>query len=232
MPNPQPNTAIQIRGGNCCLDLSSPKLGEIVVIYSIASESLSLFGNLSASAAKYVVQESKSIFQDCSKDPGLSWLVRHGDWRNDTDRLHAAVCSSINTEEVTRALNEDCGHHGHSMIDFSEQVPDGIVIGGAFAYFDGTTLFINGASGDFGRISKVALTICLKSQNIPYSLLEGLILQTANNATKLKPMEVQTGPAKRHDMQTIKAHKLLLKGKLKERKVYDLMTAFLLNSKF
>ena len=72
----------------------------------------------------------------------------------------------------------------------------------------------------------------LKSQNIPYSLLEGLILQTANNATKLKPIEVQTGPAKRHDMQTIKAHKLLLKGKLKERKVYDLMTAFLLNSKF
>lgn len=68
----------------------------------------------------------------------------------------------------------------------------------------------------------------LKSQNIPYSLLEGLILQTAKNATQLKPVEVQTGPAKRHDMQTIKAHQLLLKGKLKERKVYDLMTAYLL----
>ncbi|MBK9637821.1 MAG: DUF2520 domain-containing protein [Bacteroidetes bacterium] len=71
----------------------------------------------------------------------------------------------------------------------------------------------------------------LKSQHIPYSLLEGLILQTAKNATKLKPMEVQTGPAKRHDMQTIKAHKLLLKGKLKERKMYDLMTAYLLGRK-
>ena len=70
----------------------------------------------------------------------------------------------------------------------------------------------------------------LKSQNIPYSLLEGLILQTANNATQLKPIAVQTGPAKRHDMQTIKAHKLLLKGKLKERKVYDLMTEYLLSS--
>jgi predicted short-subunit dehydrogenase-like oxidoreductase (DUF2520 family) len=68
----------------------------------------------------------------------------------------------------------------------------------------------------------------LKSQNIPYSLLEGLILQTARNATNMKPSEVQTGPAKRHDILTIKAHQQLLKGKLKERKVYDLMTAYLL----
>jgi predicted short-subunit dehydrogenase-like oxidoreductase (DUF2520 family) len=69
----------------------------------------------------------------------------------------------------------------------------------------------------------------LKSQHIPFSLLHGLILQTARNATQQNPSSVQTGPAKRHDMETIKAHQKLLKGK--ERKVYDLLTEWLLAAK-
>lgn len=68
----------------------------------------------------------------------------------------------------------------------------------------------------------------LKAQHIPYRLLHGLIMQTARNATQQEPSAVQTGPAKRHDMETIKAHQKLLKGKLKERKVYDLLTKWLL----
>ncbi len=68
----------------------------------------------------------------------------------------------------------------------------------------------------------------LKDQHIPFSLLNGLILQTARNAVQQKPSLVQTGPAKRHDMGTIQAHRKLLKGKLKERKVYELMTEWLL----
>lgn len=73
--------------------------------------------------------------------------------------------------------------------------------------------------------------VLLKMQHIPYRLLEGLILQTARNATQQNPSDVQTGPAKRHDMETIKAHQKLLKGKSKERKVYDMLTEWLLAAK-
>jgi predicted short-subunit dehydrogenase-like oxidoreductase (DUF2520 family) len=71
----------------------------------------------------------------------------------------------------------------------------------------------------------------LKAQHIPFSLLEGLISQTARNAIEQNPALVQTGPAKRHDVETIKAHQKLLKGKTKERKVYDLLTEWLLTSR-
>lgn len=70
----------------------------------------------------------------------------------------------------------------------------------------------------------------LKTQHIPFSLLQGLIMQTARNATQQDPSTVQTGPAKRQDMETIKAHHRLLKGNRKERKVYDLLTEWLLSA--
>lgn len=71
----------------------------------------------------------------------------------------------------------------------------------------------------------------LNAQHIPYRLLHGLIMQTARNATQQDPSDVQTGPAKRHDMETIKAHQKLLNQKLKERKVYDMLTKWLLAAK-
>ncbi|MBK7964500.1 MAG: DUF2520 domain-containing protein [Bacteroidetes bacterium] len=55
-------------------------------------------------------------------------------------------------------------------------------------------------------------------------------MQTARNATQQKPSVVQTGPAKRKDMKTIKEHRKLLEGKLKELKVYNLMTDWLLTA--
>lgn len=71
----------------------------------------------------------------------------------------------------------------------------------------------------------------LKTQGLSFDMLKGLILQTAMNTIGHDPSEVQTGPAKRRDLETIKAHQLLLKGKPHERLVYDSITEYLLKNK-
>jgi len=47
--------------------------------------------------------------------------------------------------------------------------------------------------------------ICTEN-NVSFDILKPLILETANKVMSLSPKEAQTGPAKRNDSQTIKAH--------------------------
>ncbi len=55
----------------------------------------------------------------------------------------------------------------------------------------------------------VAYDIC-KEHNVPFKILEPLILETAHKIQSLSPKEAQTGPAKRNDVQTIQNHLTLL----------------------
>lgn len=70
--------------------------------------------------------------------------------------------------------------------------------------------------------------ICVEN-NIPFKILEPLLIETALKTQELSPKEAQTGPAKRHDLQTIKNH---LEGLTNENhiKIYTLLTTMILNS--
>ncbi len=55
----------------------------------------------------------------------------------------------------------------------------------------------------------VANDIC-KQYNVPFDILESLILETSQKIKDLSPIEAQTGPAKRNDQKTIQNHLNLL----------------------
>ncbi len=64
----------------------------------------------------------------------------------------------------------------------------------------------------------------LAEQNeLDFSLLQPLILETAKKIKNLNPMDAQTGPARRGDQNTLHAHLTLLKSK-KHREVYTLLS--------
>jgi predicted short-subunit dehydrogenase-like oxidoreductase (DUF2520 family) len=66
--------------------------------------------------------------------------------------------------------------------------------------------------------------LILNSEKIPFELLRPLILETAEKVQHHSPANMQTGPAVRGDLKTIKTHLKLLKGDKHLRSVYKLLT--------
>lgn len=65
--------------------------------------------------------------------------------------------------------------------------------------------------------------ICEK-EDIPFDILQPLILETARKIQNTTPSKAQTGPAKRGDLETIEKHKMLLKNDIEKEKIYQLLT--------
>lgn len=53
----------------------------------------------------------------------------------------------------------------------------------------------------------------LKSESIPFDILQPLILETASKIQTLAPVDAQTGPARRNDTATVKRHLEMIKDK-------------------
>nr|WP_319397794.1 DUF2520 domain-containing protein [uncultured Carboxylicivirga sp.] len=64
----------------------------------------------------------------------------------------------------------------------------------------------------------------LQESGLPFSLLQPLILETANKVQALSPSETQTGPASRDDQQTILKHKEVLADHNELSEIYNLLT--------
>lgn len=64
----------------------------------------------------------------------------------------------------------------------------------------------------------------LESKNIPFDILRPLILETAKKVMDARPLEMQTGPAKRRDLSTIKKHLELLSTDKKYVDIYQLLS--------
>lgn len=73
----------------------------------------------------------------------------------------------------------------------------------------------------------IAEAICLE-KDVPFSVLQPLILETAQKIKKLSPLEAQTGPAIRNDQDTIANHLKLLDSKQQE--IYKLLTNSIINT--
>lgn len=64
--------------------------------------------------------------------------------------------------------------------------------------------------------------ICLNN-NISFSILEPIIKNTINQTLNNDPKEIQTGPARRFDYETLKIHNKLIKN-LNDKKLYNTIT--------
>lgn len=74
------------------------------------------------------------------------------------------------------------------------------------------------------HLMAVCELIC-REQDLPFSLIRPIILQTFNGVTDIEPSLVQTGPAKRKDRETIDRHVELLQQHPKWQKLYEAISA-------
>jgi predicted short-subunit dehydrogenase-like oxidoreductase (DUF2520 family) len=73
------------------------------------------------------------------------------------------------------------------------------------------------------HLYQIGSEICQENQ-VPFSILEPLIAETASKVKTLSPLESQTGPAKREDQQTIDSHIAFLKTDANKQSIYKLLT--------
>jgi len=73
------------------------------------------------------------------------------------------------------------------------------------------------------HLYQIGSEICQENQ-VPFSILEALIAETASKIKTLTPFEAQTGPAKRNDQWTIDSHLKFLKSDKTTQSIYKLLT--------
>lgn len=66
------------------------------------------------------------------------------------------------------------------------------------------------------------------TKELDFSLLQPLMRETVTNAFQNDPYEMQTGPARRNDINTIEFHKNILKNDVDLLKIYDVITTSIL----
>jgi len=80
-------------------------------------------------------------------------------------------------------------------------------------------VFVNNFTNHLYQIGK---DICGEHQ-LPFEILKPLIAETANKVQSLSPLDAQTGPAKRHDQNTIDAHLAILTDTT-QKEIYKILT--------
>lgn len=78
------------------------------------------------------------------------------------------------------------------------------------------------------HLYQIGNEIC-DANSLPFAILKPLIQETANKIEILTPTEAQTGPAKRNDQTTIKAHQQFLTDK-NQVAIYKLLTQSIQNN--
>lgn len=72
------------------------------------------------------------------------------------------------------------------------------------------------------HLMAIAEQLCIK-QDLPFSLLQPIIQQTCERITNASPHELQTGPARRNDQNTINKHLTLLQNSPDWKAIYEVV---------
>jgi predicted short-subunit dehydrogenase-like oxidoreductase (DUF2520 family) len=79
-------------------------------------------------------------------------------------------------------------------------------------------------AGNFPNSLYAIAAELLKNVDLSFELLHPLILETARKATLQAPLDAQTGPARRNDFDTMKAHETMLEKMELYRHIYELLS--------
>ena len=78
------------------------------------------------------------------------------------------------------------------------------------------------------HLYQIGNEICVKN-DLSFTILKPLLLETANKIILLSPQEAQTGPAKRNDTQTINAHLTFLTDN-NQKEIYKMLTKSIIDN--
>lgn len=133
----------------------------------------------------------------------------------------------INFRSVPILINASSQKNKESLMSFAKIITD-IVI----ECSDDDRRYIHMSAVYVSNFVNIMLQIggkLLESKNLDVSILEPLVRETINKAFAMNPENSLTGPARRNDKETISKHLMMLENKPEEKKIYELLTNYIIN---
>ncbi|MFL5762836.1 MAG: Rossmann-like and DUF2520 domain-containing protein [Bacteroidia bacterium] len=158
-----------------------------------------------------------NVLKKSSKNIGVLYPLQTFSKSQKTDFKNVPLCLESNSEAAAGLLAKVAGSiSGHIQAVSSEQR----------RALHLSAVFACNFSNHMYRIAELILS----SEKMSFDLLKPLIMETAEKVQNASPSVMQTGPAARGDLKTIKAHLKLLKHDKKLRSIYQLLSASIIET--
>ncbi|MDP4267713.1 MAG: DUF2520 domain-containing protein [Bacteroidota bacterium] len=151
------------------------------------------------------------ILHNSSENIGIIYPLQTLTKNKPANLSKAPICIEANNEINLRKVKSLAESISSNVIEITSQQRKIIHLAAVFAC-NFTT-----------RMYAIAYDL-LKKENIDFKILIPLIEETAMNAQYGDPAILQTGPAKRNDINTIREHQLLLSDKPDYKNIYTFIT--------
>lgn len=200
---------------NVCSNLSQLNIETNLVIISVKDDSLEEVVAMLPAHLPAVVHTSGSldmkILNETSNHIGVLYPLQS--FNKD---------EAVNWKEVPICVEANSDHFTEQLFSLSKS------LSGHVEYLNSTqriqlhiaAIFANNFSN---YIYSLAYQLATK-QHLPFSLLIPLIQQTTNRLGNTDPFQLQTGPAKRNDVELIKKHIELLSSNKEAQEVYEFLS--------
>lgn len=169
---------------------------------------------------RLVVHTSGSVSMDAldSKNrKGVFYPLQTFSKNKAVDFLNIPICLESQTASDYALLEKAAGSISNSVYKIDSTQRKALHVSAVFA-----NNFTN-------HLYQIAGAICAEN-HIPFDILKPLIRETAEKVQTLSPSEAQTGPAKRHDSNTINAHLEFLSDP-NQKNIYTQLTQSIQNDK-
>ncbi|HSP11640.1 MAG TPA: DUF2520 domain-containing protein [Salegentibacter sp.] len=143
------------------------------------------------------------------KNHGVFYPVQTFSKKKDVDFREIPVCLEANSAENLEILKELAKNISKKIFEIDSEQRKALHL---------AAVYVNNFTN---HLYSLGAEICKKNE-IPFDILKPLIRETIDKLESLSPREAQTGPALRHDQQTIATHLAMLEPKQQE--LYNLLT--------
>lgn len=152
-----------------------------------------------------------TVLKGCSKNYGVFYPLQTFSKDKAVDFKNIPVCIESNNKTSSRILERVARSITSNVQEISGDQRKILHLAAVFACNFSNHMYV------------IAADILLKHQ-LSFDLLKPLIMETADKVQKHAPAEMQTGPAKRKDARTMKAHIKLLHKDKELKTIYKLIS--------
>jgi len=192
-------------------DLKKLKDADVYII-AISDDAISEFSLQFPLKDKLVVHTSGSVALTTlqnSGNKGVFYPLQTFSKKHKVNFNEIPICIEAESKKDITLLQELANSISDKVYSISSEQRKCLHLSAVF-----TNNFVN-------HIYKIGYDICNKN-NIPFEVLQPLILESAKKIATYNPADIQTGPAYRNDKKTISNHLELLSND--EKKIYKLLT--------
>ena len=202
-------------GGMACTEISGVLQGSQLVVVAVPDHAFSMLIDSLAPGDVTIVHTcgtlEMNVFSGKATHFGVLYPLQTFSQSIDVELKNVPFCIEASDKETLKRLRQVASSVSGHVAEIDSDRRKILHLAAVFACNFSNEMFA--IAGDI-----------LKDADLPFSLLHPLILETARKATIDQPWNVQTGPARRSDIATIKTHEAMLINMAAYKEIYSMLS--------